>query len=78
MSDVFTIVVACIIGIILVGVNFYILALYCHRKTSRKLYNTINFLYIYIKAGDKGFGASLFGKILVVNIKKSENIKKNR
>ena len=47
MSDVFTIVVACIIGIILVGVNFYILALYCHRKT-RKLYNTINFINIYI------------------------------
>jgi len=73
MSDVFTIVIACIIGIILVGVNFYILALYCHRKTSRKFYNTINFLYIYIyiKAGDKGFGSSLFCKILVVNIKKN-------
>lgn len=30
--DVFLIVISCIVGLLLLGINIYVLALYCHRK----------------------------------------------
>ena len=53
--DLFLIILSCVVGVLLLGVNFYLLALYCHRKQ-----------FFNIKADDKGFGASLFCKVLVV------------
>ena len=32
MVDVFLVIASVVIAILLIGVNFYILALYCHRK----------------------------------------------
>jgi LMBR1 domain-containing protein 1 len=58
--DVFLIIVACIVGILMLGVNIYLLALYCHCNKNIK---------IIFLAQDKGFGASLFCKILVVSKK---------
>lgn len=45
--DWFLIIVILILAVVLLGVNFYLLALYCHPE-------------------DRGWGSSLFCKILVV------------
>lgn len=54
--DIFLIVISCVIALLLLGVNIYVLALYCHRILC----------FLFIKASDSGFGASLYCKILVV------------
>lgn len=52
----FLIIVTIVMAILLLFVNFYLLVLYCHRKLIK----------IYNLADDKGWGASLFCKILVI------------
>lgn len=54
--DWFLTIVSVVVGILLVGVNFYLLALYCHR-----MFDIDNW-----SADDNGFGASLFCKVIVV------------
>lgn len=56
MVDVFLIIVTIILTFTLFYVNFYLLALFCHR----------NFKIIKYLAEEEGWGAALFCKFLVV------------
>lgn len=51
----FLIIITIVLAVLLLIVNFYLLVLYCHRT-----------YIIYPIADDRGWGASLFCKILVI------------